>query len=179
MSRASTAFTESIKDAEELLQHFDAINTKPPPANAEVLKRAALIMALTAWESYVEDRAAEALADRIAFISGSPVAEFITKKFNEEIKRLNNPNATKTKSLFMDYLGVDVTQYWEWSNMDIPKVRQCLDELLAKRGDAAHRSRVSLNKTQNGHLVRREDLEKAIRFLRMLVEKSEKSFEKA
>jgi len=54
-----------------------------------------------------------------------------------------------------------------------------LDELLAKRGDAAHRSRVSLNKTQNGHLVRREDLEKAIRFLRMLVEKSEKSFEKA
>ena len=62
---------------------------------------------------------------------------------------------------------------------DIAKVRQCLDELLAKRGDAAHRSRVSLNKTQNGHLVRREDLEKAIRFLRMLVEKSEKSFEKA
>ena len=42
MSRASTAFTESIKDAEELLQHFDAINTKPPPANAEVLKRAAV-----------------------------------------------------------------------------------------------------------------------------------------
>ena len=59
MSRAYQSFEYSIKDAEELLAHFDAINTNPPPANAEVLKRAGLVMALTAWETYVEDRLLE------------------------------------------------------------------------------------------------------------------------
>jgi hypothetical protein len=59
MSNAKTQFEESIKDAEELLTHFDA--TKPtngglPPPNAEVLKRAGLMLAMTAWETYVEDR---------------------------------------------------------------------------------------------------------------------------
>ena len=56
MSRAYQSFEYGIKDAEELLAHFDAINANPPPANAEVLKRAGLVMALTAWETYVEDR---------------------------------------------------------------------------------------------------------------------------
>lgn len=56
MSRAYQSFEYGVKDAEELLAHFDAINSNPPPANAEVLKRAGLVMALTAWETYVEDR---------------------------------------------------------------------------------------------------------------------------
>lgn len=54
MSKAKQAFHYSIKDAEELLEHFDSLNAKPPPANAEVLKRAGLVMALTAWETYVK-----------------------------------------------------------------------------------------------------------------------------
>lgn len=39
MSRAYQSFEYGIKDAEELLAHFDAVNANPPPANAEVLKR--------------------------------------------------------------------------------------------------------------------------------------------
>jgi hypothetical protein len=53
-SQASLTFTEAIKDAENLLGHFDKLNTKPPPPENEVLKRAGLIMAMTAWETYVE-----------------------------------------------------------------------------------------------------------------------------
>ena len=41
MSLAKTAFEHGIKDAEELLAHFDAMNANPPPPNAEVLKRGA------------------------------------------------------------------------------------------------------------------------------------------
>ena len=52
MSEARKSFETGIRDAEILLQHFDSINTRPPPENAEVLKRAGLIIALTAWESY-------------------------------------------------------------------------------------------------------------------------------
>ena len=54
MSKAREMFEISIRDAEDLLAHFDS-QTKPPPKNAEVLKRAGLVMALTAWETFVED----------------------------------------------------------------------------------------------------------------------------
>jgi len=56
MSEAKASFEYGIKDAEDLLEHFDAVDTKPPPDNAGVLKRAGLVMALTAWETYVEDQ---------------------------------------------------------------------------------------------------------------------------
>jgi hypothetical protein len=51
---ASEVFAQSILDAESLLAHFNKLNTKPPPPEIEVLKRAGLIMAMTAWETYVE-----------------------------------------------------------------------------------------------------------------------------
>jgi hypothetical protein len=51
MPTAKETFESSIKDASDLLDHFDKINTKPPPPNAEVLKRAGLVMAITAWET--------------------------------------------------------------------------------------------------------------------------------
>jgi len=177
MSCASTTFLESIKDAEVLLAHFDSINAKPPPPHAEVLKRAGLIMALTAWETYVEDRAAEALEERIKAVAGSPFADLVGKKFQEDLKKLNNPNSAKTCNLFMDYLGFDVAKHWAWTNMDVKTVKQRLDHLLAKRGDAVHRSRVATVSPPNGHLVKRDELDKAIKFLKTLVEKTEKAFD--
>ncbi len=172
-SLAAIAFQEAIKDAEELLRHFDRVNAKPPPPpNAEVLKRAGLIMALTAWETFVEDRAKEALDHRLAAIKGSPVAAFVERKFTEEIKRLNNPTSEKTRKLFLDYIGVDVPTAWSWPGVNQAKAQQLLDDLLSKRGTAAHRSDATGPATQ-GHLVKRDDLEKAIKFLRLLVEKTD------
>ena len=60
MSKASDTFLQSILDAENLLDHFNKLNSHPPPPETEVLKRAGLIMAMTAWETYVEDRVLEA-----------------------------------------------------------------------------------------------------------------------
>lgn len=45
-SRAMQTFDHAIQDAVDLLSHFDALNTKPPPPQIEVLKRASLVMAL-------------------------------------------------------------------------------------------------------------------------------------
>lgn len=64
MSSAYDSFRINIQDAIELLKQFDAINNNPPPPEAEVLKRAGLMMALTALETYIEDRITEA-ADEI------------------------------------------------------------------------------------------------------------------
>ena len=56
MSEAANAFERSIKDADELLARFNAENTSPSEYNAETLKRAGLVMAMAAWETYIKDR---------------------------------------------------------------------------------------------------------------------------
>ena len=54
-SKALLSFDHAIQDAIELLDHFDALNQHPPPPEIEVLKRAGLVMALAALETYLED----------------------------------------------------------------------------------------------------------------------------
>jgi len=170
MSKAKAGFDSSIKDAEELLAHFDAAG-KPPPENAEVLKRAGLVMALTAWETYVEDRVLEAVTARLRVVDGSYVGKFVLHRLEEELRRFHNPTAEKTRKLFSDFLEVDVTAKWEWQHCDRAKAKKTLDDLLAKRGDAVHRSKPSNAGTAPApHLVKRDDLEKSIRFLKSLVD---------
>ena len=176
MSKASEAFKGSIKDAEDLLAHFDAM-AKPPLENAEVLKRAGLVMALTAWETYVEDRVREEVAARLRAINGSHIGKFFSGRLEEELKRFHNPTSEKTKKLFLDYLEIDVTASWEWQQIDPPKAKKTLDELLSKRGDAVHRSKAQVAGVPPApHLVKREDLERSIKFLKSLVEATEKAF---
>lgn len=177
MSNAMQAFQYSIKDAEELLEHFDALNSSTPPPNAEILKRAGLVMALTAWETYIEDRVNEALRIQLRLIAGSHCGDFIQKKLEGELKRFHNPDASKTKQLFLDYLGVDVTLGWDSINADATTNKKALDGWISKRGQAVHRSKVNPSGPPAAHLVRRDDLDKAIRFLKMLVERTDQYLE--
>ena len=169
MSEARISFDYGIKDAEDLLAHFDSINTKPPPENAEVLKRAALVMVLTAWETYVEDRVAERLKKKLSIVAGSYAGNFIEKRLQLELKQFHNPNTEKTKKLFLDYLEVDITQGWNWANTDPVKAKKLLNECIAKRGDAVHRSKPVNNGAPAPHLVKRDELVKVIRFVKELV----------
>lgn len=174
MSKALVSFEGSIKDAEDLLAHFDAM-PKPPPANAEVLKRAGLVMALTAWETYVEDRVREEVASRLRVVTGSYVGKFVAARLEDELTRFHNPTSDKTKKLFHDFLEVDVVSGWEWANFDSAKAKKTLDELIAKRGDAVHRSKpFAAGAPPAPHLIKREELEKAIRFLKCLVDATDK-----
>ncbi|TWO66638.1 hypothetical protein FN976_26335 [Caenimonas sedimenti] len=173
MSRASAAFEKSIEDASTLLAHFDSVH-KCSPENAEVLKRAGLVMALTAWETYVEDRVLEAVQARLRVLEGSPVGKFVSGKLEEELKRFHNPTAEKTKRLFTDYLEVDVTAGWKWLNYEPASARKTLDDFISKRGDAVHRAKAMNGGSPAPHLVKREDLDKAIRFLKALVVATDK-----
>jgi hypothetical protein len=173
MSQAKLAFDYSIKDAEELLALFDAINANPPPANAEVLKRAGLVMALTAWETYVEDRITEAMNIRLGAVAGSYVGDFIHKKLHQDLKQFHNPSSDKTKRLFLEYVGIDVTLGWTWANTDPERARKSLNDWISKRGDAVHRSKPINNGAPQAHLIRRDDLEKVIRFIKELVKATE------
>jgi hypothetical protein len=151
------------------LAHFNAINANPPPESAEVLKRAGLVMALTAWETYVEDRVIEGTNARISAVSGSFLGDFITKKLNDEMRRFNTPNAENTKRIFLEYLGVDVTAGWSWENTDPDTAKKSLNLWISTRGEAVHRSKPINFGAPTPHLVKREDLEKVIRFVRGLV----------
>jgi hypothetical protein len=175
MSAASEAFEQSILDAENLLAHFNKLNTKPPPPETEVLKRAGLIMAMTAWETYVEDRITEALATRLRRVDDESVAGFMRTRLIEEIKRLHNPTADKTLQLFRDYANVDLCDKWTWLHFDSKAVRDRLNQYIKLRGDVVHRSRAVSSGPPQPHPVTKEDLEKAIRFLRNLVAVTERA----
>ncbi len=72
MSKALESFNLAITDAEELLNCYDQINQNnaqdyQPP---EALKRASLILVLTAWETYVEDIATELFELKFGVLKG-------------------------------------------------------------------------------------------------------------
>ncbi|MGR5517100.1 HEPN domain-containing protein [Vibrio harveyi] len=73
MSEAKANFEYAISDAEQLLECYDQLNgcsfSSQPP---EVLKRATLIMTLTAWETYVEDIAKELVDAKYGVVKGGP-----------------------------------------------------------------------------------------------------------
>jgi hypothetical protein len=66
-------------------------------------------------------------------------------------------------------LDLDVTKKWAWSGLGVPTTKKYLDSLVSKRGDAAHRSPASALTAINGHIVKRDELEKGIALLKFLV----------
>ena len=169
MTQASDTFAQSIRDAENLLAHFDTLNTKPPPPEIEVLKRAGLVMAMTAWETYVEDRIQEAAAERLQNLNDTAIVTFVRSRLDDDVRRLHNPSSEKTIQLFRDYAGVDLTDRWRWNQHDSVAVRSRLNHYVKLRGDVVHRSPGVNSGPPKPHAITRDDLAKTIRFLKALV----------
>jgi hypothetical protein len=127
MSVAKTAFDQGIQDAEQLLEYFTRLNAEDP-APREVLKRAGLIMACTAWETYVEERVSESLSARISQEGETESTRFVRARFAEELKRFNNPTTEKTRKLFRDFLSISITEAWQWNSYYSEKACQRLDD---------------------------------------------------
>jgi hypothetical protein len=132
-------------------------------------------MAMTAWETYVEDRVLEAAAGRLRSLTDESIAAFVQAKLDEEIKRLNNPTAEKTIQLFRDYAGVDLREHWHWNNHEEEMVRDRLDGYIKLRGDVVHRSRAISPGPPPSHPVKKAELRQAIQFLRDLVQATERA----
>lgn len=169
-STAHQTFEHAIQDALDLLGHFDSINRQPPPPEAEVLKRASLVMALAALETYVEDRIIEA-AHAVAGLDSeaSRLSKFYTSSLENDLKYFHTPSADRIKAIFDKYLGIDITDGWVWNHYDSARARSELNKLAKKRGDIAHRSWRPVAGQPTPHAVTREDLRKHIRFIRDLV----------
>lgn len=174
MSNAKATFDSAIQDAEVLLHHFEDKNSHLPPEKTEVLKRAGLVMALTAWETYVEDLARELVNARLDGSDDAHLKKLVLLRLDSELKRFHNPNSEKTRQLFCDYLGEDVTGYWKWGGFEPDGAKAKLDEWIQKRGEVVHRSK-PLSDSPAPHIVKVEELRKAITFLRHLVEAMERA----
>lgn len=174
MSKAAESFDRTIQDAQALLDRFDTENAKEPDQNLEPLKRAGLIMALAAWETYIKDRIKEEFAILLTSVRGSLLGRFVEKRLEQDLKRFFNPNSSKIKQLFEDYFEIDITEKWVWDNYDAPQARKALNKLIATRGSAAHQANTSDNPDCEPHLIKRDELEKAIRFLTGLVATTDK-----
>lgn len=132
-------------------------------------------MAMTAWETYVEDRVSEATEQRLRGLGDASIVELVRTKLQDEIKRLHNPTSEKTLELFRSYASVDLRERWRWNGSDTEAICKRLNAYLKLRGDVVHRSRCPQTSDSEPHPVTREDLVKAIRFLKNLVEATEKA----
>jgi hypothetical protein len=167
-SQSYQLFHTAIADAEKLISIFDQLPNQETRQQNEVLKRAALVMTLTAWESYIEAFLLEQLTKKICGIKGSFAGDFIQKKLDIEINRLHNPTSDKVKQLSQEFLQYDLTEHWRWPGIEPAQARQQLNQWLNKRGDAVHKACAS-NDPKKPHLVKRDDLDKAVRFFKELV----------
>lgn len=173
-SAAFETFQHVIQDAVDLFNLFDALNTNPPPPEAEVLKRASLVMALAALETYVEDRIVEATNA----VSGtgsddSALVKFYKSCLENDLKFFHTPSTDRIKTIFKKYLDVDITEGWVWNHYDAARAKTELNKITKKRGDIAHRSGRPVAGQTNSHAVTREDLRKHIRFIKDLVESTD------
>jgi hypothetical protein len=177
MSKSCETFEHSISDAESLLRTFNTLHpgSGHAPPEAEVLKRAGLIMAMTAWETYVEDRLDEALEARLVSLSDQKIAKLIRKKLKDEISRLHNPTSERTLQLFREYADVDLSEKWKWLGVEPEKAQERLNAYLKLRGDIVHRARKVTEGPTQAHAISKDELKKAFAFLRHLVEETERS----
>lgn len=170
ISQAYVNFNHAIQDSVDLMQHFDALNKQPSPTEIEVLKRASLVMGLAALETYFEDRVLEAVNDLCERNNTENKLAPLYKKLLEiELKSFHSPTVERTKSIFIKYLDLDVTQGWEWNNCNQEQAKTELNRLVKKRGDIAHRSLRPMPSQPIAHAVTRDELRKHIHFIKELV----------
>lgn len=169
-SKALQTFDHAIQDATELLDHFDTLNKHPPPPEIEVLKRAGLVMALAALETYFEDLLVESVESLCSQSSTSErLTTFIRASLENDLKVFHTPSTDRVRPIFIKYLGYDITSGWSWNHSDPAKARAELNRLAKKRGDIAHRSGRPLPGQPTQHAVTRDAMRKHIHFIKELV----------
>lgn len=201
----SSAFEEAVRDVKHLLELHDSETGRRrgrPSPYVEVLKRAGVVLAVTAWETFIEDALKSAVEQRLAQAE-SPVAlrgtfnavasawlskgdvrapdlaqwtqegwkKVITRRFNQEIEKLNTPDSMRIAEITKRYLGYDLTESWHWQSCGHQLACKRLDKLIRLRGELVHRARDFIELKA---VVKRADLVSSIDLFKHLVQATEK-----
>ena len=169
-SKAIQSFEHAIQDATELLDHFDALNTQPPPPQIEVLKRASLVLALAALETYFEDLLHECVETLcLQGRNSERLSSFMKSSLENDLKIFHTPSTDRVRPIFKKYLGYDVTDGWSWNHVEPASARKELNNLAKKRGDIAHRSVRPIPGQPVQHAVTRDAMRRHVHFIKELV----------
>jgi hypothetical protein len=174
VSYASANFRYSMSEAELLLSlrcRGVALAINKPEWDLQVLKRAAVILAVTTWETYIEDMLRERFNDLLgqatepaaltgtfnhvahawldegpkppdlAQWTGSGWRDVLRSRFEREVQALNTPNSANIRRLTQRYLGGDLTTSWKWPGVGFQQACRRLDAAIELRGRLAHRAR--------------------------------------
>jgi hypothetical protein len=167
-----------------------------------VLKRAAVILAVTAWESYIEgsvrnhataaiEKASrpsdvQSLFNSVAqgWLEGKPkpteLADWsgtgwkgiLRKKLEKDLAAWNSPNSENVRALSKRYLGEDLTAHWHWERTTTALAARRLDTLIRLRGKVVHHGREAFSRTA---AIQRKHVVEASSLLNHLVDCTERA----
>lgn len=196
-------FVYSMDDVAELLRQHDACTNRKvgrPLPRLEVLKRAAVILAVTAWESFIEDSIRNRATSNIesashpsdvrslfnsvaqGWLEGKPKPTdlanwagtgwkgLLKNKLEKDLLAWNSPNSENVRALSKRYLGQDRTTHWHWERTTTTLAVRRLDALIRLRGQVVHHGREAFNRTAS---IQRKQVVEASSLLNHLVECTE------
>lgn len=169
-TKAWKNFQSSIENSTVLIQRCNEYKTEKGSTcvqTQEILKRSSIILLMTSWETYIEDVCSEIFNNQYQVLHGSTIGLYVRRKFEDQLKKFHNPNSAKVAQLFTEFFNFDITTEWYWNSYNEPnQVKKKLNQWLEKRGEIAHRS-------SPDDVPSKPDIEKGIRFIRELVDKTD------
>lgn len=103
------------------------------------LNRAAVVLAVSSWEAYLEEVVRECLEALRPAAPPLGVWPALNASVRGDLGRFNTPNAENARRLFLESFGVqDMTAEWHWRNCTPAQARDLLNEALTNRHHIAH-----------------------------------------
>jgi hypothetical protein len=137
----SVHLRELLIDAVELDDSHTQLRTGNPGRQYGLasLNRAAVVMSVSAWESYLEElmrEALRALRPPAPSLSAWPALNAYVMGL---LGRFNNPDPTKVDRLVRECIGIpNVSLSWSWQNCTPPQAVQRLTGAMENRHKIAH-----------------------------------------
>jgi hypothetical protein len=137
----SVHLNQLLTDATELDAIHTQLRTGLPGRQYGLasLNRAAVVIGVSAWESYVEELMRESL--QVLRPAVPPVGNWpaLSAFIHGELGRFNTPNAQNVVNLIHRCLGLpDVRTSWGWRNCTSAQAESLLDGAFALRHEIAH-----------------------------------------
>lgn len=169
MSKTLELFRKGISDAESILTIYDCHNQNSNQIkeiypdgmpNIDVLKRACVVMAFTAFESFFENLVTE--------INNKQVYDFSNEKRNKLLERFHNPTSKNIVELYKSWFGIEnCLKAISFDGQNAENICNRLDEYLKIRGQIVHVQKMDSSKED---VAKKENVTKILYFLKKFAE---------
>ena len=169
MSKTLELFRKGISDAESILTIYDCHNQNSNQIkefypdgmpNIDVLKRACVVMAFTAFESFFENLVTE--------INNKQVYDFSNEKRNKLLERFHNPTRKNIVELYKSWFGIEnCLKTISFDGQNAENICNRLDEYLKIRGQIVHVQKMDSSKED---VAKKENVTKILYFLKKFAE---------